>query len=392
MKKQNLRLLLIALAVAIVCMTPIVARAAVTEDEMAVINKGNNEYIIYIEKYLNTEFKYAFTTDNSLTGDKLAYETTVDDKGNNIAYISDASLYGENAIYMFVKTTDENGVPSYEKTEVKLTNEKVVISDSELSYVEDTSSRIPVLSEKNGADLYEEYVIDEDGVEKKITRGVVHIDKSAESYNENAKYQYILIKISEDSSKNEYNLMKLAEYTSESEEYKAYYQEYQDDYYNGTAYSSLNIFDKTKSAIEFLDLYNEIIEEANSSNSWLDVTVNENGDLEIAEPEDTKTGDEYMIFLKKSFGNTTRTIHDNENTTYDAHFLICGERHGEVVENEPIKTEKKVVKKVRLPITADNLTLYVIIAVIAVALILVFIRIKRLENKSRRRHGKHSSR
>ena len=95
--------------------------------------------------------------------------------------------------------------------------------------------------------------------------------------------------------------------------------------------------------------------------------------MEIKQPESTEqsngTGDKYIVFLKK--------VAKDGETTVDAQFLQEYYDYAPNAVKEQIKTQETT----RLPITYDSIALIVLLAVVVLALVVVFIRMKRLNKK-----------
>jgi len=117
-----------------------------------------------------------------------------------------------------------------------------------------------------------------------------------------------------------------------------------------------NAYTQIKASKEFIALYNSELEKINQEKKW---NIVEN--LTILQPEEAKTGDQYILFLLK------------DGKINDAHFLTSVREENEEIVNE------KVVSK--LPVTYDNNTLLIVIAIQIIAIVLVALRIKMLKNK-----------
>ena len=112
---------------------------------------------------------------------------------------------------------------------------------------------------------------------------------------------------------------------------------------------------------EFYNLYQELQPKINDS-KWEEV---KNG--EIREPEDTITGDKYIIWLKAD---------SNEEITQDAKFLLCYQ------EEEEEKIKYTPVETVKLPKTYDSIALIVGFGVIIVLIVVVLI-LRKKTNKTK---------
>ncbi len=90
---------------------------------------------------------------------------------------------------------------------------------------------------------------------------------------------------------------------------------------------------------------------------------------EILQPEEARTGDKYIIYLKENV--------DENTTVVDAKFLVC-----EYVPDQGVAKEPKTISEiVKLPVTFDSGTiLFIALGIIVLALVIVAI-IKRTNKK-----------
>jgi len=129
-------------------------------------------------------------------------------------------------------------------------------------------------------------------------------------------------------------------------------------------YEEKDMYSKIEYANEFYNLYNSLIEKA----KWEPVEK----DLIIKQPIEAQKGEQYVVLLKK--------VAQDGTETYDAKFMTSYREDEE--EKIPGKTETKIVQETaKLPITGDSIILFAILAVIVLALILIFVRMKKLQNK-----------
>lgn len=105
---------------------------------------------------------------------------------------------------------------------------------------------------------------------------------------------------------------------------------------------------------EFNTLYNTLVSELAEAD-WKNVEGQE-----ILQPEDTENGDKYVLWI-------------SDGTVIDAQFLTSK------------YVEEKVVEKIttKLPVTYDNNTLLIVLAILVVAIIIVSIRIKSLKKEDK---------
>ena len=121
-----------------------------------------------------------------------------------------------------------------------------------------------------------------------------------------------------------------------------------------------NKYEKVQIDTEFYDLYSKLIENA----KWQEVE-----NMRIEQPESTiegtGTGDQYVVLLKKV---------ENGVETTDVQFLTASYDYEPNVVKEVVATQETT----KLPITYDSIALIVVLAVVVIAIIAVFIKIKRL--------------
>lgn len=112
-------------------------------------------------------------------------------------------------------------------------------------------------------------------------------------------------------------------------------------------YTKLGVYNK------FNTLYSKLSSEL--TDSWEEVA-----DQEILQPEDTENGDKYVLWI-------------NDGTVIDAQFLTSK------------YVEEKVVEKIttKLPVTYDNNTLLIVLAILILAIVVVSIRIKSLKKEDK---------
>ena len=129
------------------------------------------------------------------------------------------------------------------------------------------------------------------------------------------------------------------------------------------SYSNKDVYSK----IEFAKSLSALFSELTSKAKFTKVE-----DMQILQPEDSVKGDEYVVLLKK--------VEDGK-TTYDAKFMTSDRTE---VEPEKEEETKEVKSTALLPKTGDSLVLFIILAVVIVAMIIVFIRMKKLQKKDQK--------
>ena len=337
MKKISIKLLSALAIILFIAVTPMVVLA--TNENISVVSSQPNEYIIYIKDYTDKNFKYAFTSiekDNLQQMDLSYINSIPDGLGNQTALLNlNAKTYEKlksGTIYMWAK--DENEKLILEGVQVDLGSS---FTKENLDLVEKTTKRISVDVADNEAKTIEVRNETIDGVEETASVGTVSItDKDAKK----STYYYERVKVSE--SAEDAKLMELAEKMNKE-------------------YDEMDMYSKIQIAEKFYRQYSSIMRNVN----WQKVE-----DLKIQQPEASVAGDKYIVYLKK--------VAKNGDITFDAQFLTAEEDYKPNVKKEQVVTQETT----RLPITYDSIALIVILAVVVIALIVVFIRMKKLNNKN----------
>lgn len=319
-------------AVLIVILVALIIPANVfaTEANIQVVKTEDNNYIIYVKDLANTEFKFAIATTEDATETELDYINSVtdgDEEENQVALIEKTKV-NSGTNYIYIKTDAGTTINAVDFSE----NSVQIFDIKKMQMVETTTNRIRTelltnLEERN------EVV---DGIQYTQTVGGLKIVDE-----ENATYFYESVKLP-------------AEKYSELKELA--------DKLN-SEYESKDMYSKIEFAKEFYNLYEELINQA----TWESVD-----NMEIRQPSDAQKDEQYVVLLKK--------VAENGTETYDAKFMISYREDEE--EKIPGRTETKVVQETtKLPITGDSIVLFGVLAVIVIALILVFVRMKKLQSK-----------
>lgn len=303
---------------------------AATENETTVskiiLKKAENAYMIYYKDICNAEFEFAFATskDAKTLDFTSSAKDQVTDEGLNIAYITEATLatYFADSDVAYVWIRDVNDNILVEADEINLNN---VLDDEMIELVDTTTKRITNI---DTTQKHETNAII-DGVDTTVTIGKVVIEPK-----ENATYSYELVKVSEENADAK-KLFEVAEKIQAGTE---------------NTYESLSLTE------EFYNLYMQTIPKAE------DWTLVENN--EILQPENTKDGDKYVVWIKEDIKNNTGKV----DTTIDAKFLICEYEY----EQGKDEIEETIIETVKLPVTFDNGTiLFIALGIIVIALIIV---------------------
>ena len=305
-----------------------------TNENISVVNSAENNYIIYIKGYTDKNFKYAFSNNANPKEMDLSYINSISDlRGNQAAFI-DAKTYEKlfkesQPIFMWAKDEEENLI--LERVQLDFTNS---LTKENIDTVEKTTKRITVeIAETKAATDSTNPIREEDveGVKETAKVGYVKITD-----NKDATYYYQRIKTTD--SAEVAKLMELSEKI------------------NGE-YDDMDMYEKVQINEEFYKLYSKLVNGA----EWQEVT-----NKEIRQHEASVAGDKYIVFLKK--------VNNNQEVTVDAQFLTAYDDY----QPNVVKEQKITQETTKLPITYDSIALIVILAVVVVALVVVFIRMKKL--------------
>ena len=311
-------------------LVPMIVLAVTNEENIQIISNTEQgkvtEYIVYIQDLMGTNFASAVSNSEGTPEQNLDFVTAKDGEGNYVAQI-DANAVTGDTTYLYVKYNQDN----QEKTDVIKLDLSKALDKTDMEYVENTTKRIGTDTVKDLVEIDEEI----NGVQTKLTVGGLKITDT-----DNATYQYQLTKVTDNTPYS--RLFTLA------------------NELNAGDYKNKDMYLKLQLASEFYNLYNQLINEA----TWTDVANNE-----IRQPNDAEIGDQYVVLIRK-------TAEDGTVTT-DAK-LMESALQKEDRENQ----EKRVVQETaKLPITGDSIVLFVALAIVVIALIIVFVRMKKLNKK-----------
>ena len=334
MKSSKLKLML---AMAVLFITIMISTSVLATNEgVQILEKSEKEYIIYLANHLDTAFEFAYSNDKDAVKEELTYKASATDTQqedqNYIAYV-DSQIYdtyfGKTA-YLWARTLD--GEYFAEGVAIDLTQ---AVDDAEVELANNITKIIEVNTQNTVTT--EEMIND---VRTTITVGKVDVLEEGITY-------YQLIKA--ESSQAYKDFMKIAKQIDENR-------------------IDNNMYAKLEVASQFVALYNQLVPQVKDS-QWMAVENNV-----ILQPEDADDDEEYVLWLKTENG---------EETKIDAQFLTCFRD-----EKREVISEKVVTK---LPVTADDPTLFIILGVLVVALVVVSIlrlRAKK-DTTGKRRASKH---
>ena len=327
MKNSSFKVVGIILAIILaIAIMPSFVKAAEINTNAVILEKASGEKIIYIKDLNSTEFKYAFS--DSQDDSSLVYKTCLtDSNGEKVASLESGKTYK----YMFI--TEE------EKTSVIELDSLKSITEEEISNVEQLTKIISVKTDESKS----ESSTAEDGTTITKTRGKIVITEEGDY-----KYQYQLIEILDTNGSTETLNQTAVELYDELVVLE----------------NAETMYDKLVAEITIRDDYAELLENA----TWTDVK-----DMEILQPENSQKGEKFIVLIQKlQAGNVVES---------DIQFMTCDRADDADVEYTNTTITKTIEKKTALPITGENLALYIILAVIIVAIVIVAIRMRYLKGK-----------
>ena len=317
----------------ILMLVPMIVLAVTNEENIQIISntdeQGDTEYIVYIQDLMGTNFASAISDSADTLEQNLDFVTAKDREGNYVAQI-DANAVTGDTTYLYVKYNQDG----QEKTEKITLDLSKALDKTDMEYVENTTKRIGTKTVKDLIEVNEEI----NGVQTTLTVGGLQITDT-----DNATYEYQLTKVEKDTPYS--RLFALA-----------------NQLLNEASYNAEDMYSKIQLTSEFYTLYNQLIEGA----TW---TAVEN--MEIRQPNDAQINDQYVVFIKK-------TAEDGTVTT-DAKLMVSDLTPYE--EREDVQETRTVQETAKLPITGDSIVLFVALAMVVIALIIVFARMKKLNKK-----------
>ena len=316
----------------IIMLVPMIVLAVTNEKVQIISNtdeQENKEYIVYIQELMQTNFASAISNSQDVSEESLQFVSARDGEGNYVAQIDANAVTGKSA-YLYVKYNQDG----QEKTDVLPLDLSKALDKTEMEYVENTTKRISTETVSDLVDINEEI----DGVQTTHTVGGLKITDT-----DNATYQYQIMKVTEGTS-----YSRLVELANEL---------------NSEIYNQKDMYSKIQLTSEFYTLYNQLME----NTTWEAVN-----NSEIRQPKDPVEGEEYLVFIRK-------TAEDGTVTT-DAKLMVSAFQDEEKVQPESQET-RVVQETAKLPITGDSIILFVALAMVVIALIIVFARMKKLNKK-----------
>lgn len=304
-----------------------------SNENIQILEKNTKDYIIYVKDNLDTDFEFAFSNDMSADKNTLTYYSAETDSpeanANKVAFVNSETVSLFSApTYIWVRVGTNYIL---EGEEINLSK---AINEYDLQKATTITKTIKVDTTKTNT---KEEAIGEKKV--KTTTGKVIL-------TEEGDYSYILI---EEPNSEEY--VKLIDLATRISKFNS----------ETDMYTQIQVYS------EFLNIFNMLA--PNESTEWK--KVNEN---EILQPKDSQDGEKYILWIKQE-ENTTKKQKDAVASTIDVQFLTSYKKYSEEKRIETITT--------KLPVTYDNNTLLVVLAILVFAIIVVCIKIKMLSKKEK---------
>jgi len=311
---------------------PSVILATNEENKIQIYKENEKEYMIYIQNNMNTEFEFAFSNDKNADKTTLTYRISAkdsqeQDESNYVAYtnISLYDTYFQNSsvtTYLWARKVD--GEYFIEGKEVDLLN---AITQEQIDLVNNITKIIKVDTKNT---LTTEEVVDDVNITKTV--GKIDMLEKGENY-----YQFVRLPNNEEYTK----FMQIAEKIAKKKNL--------DDMYL-----------KLEIVKDFITLSQKLSPELDSKD-WIKVK-----DKTILQPEDSKNGEQYIVWLKNEDPN-------KQLTKIDVQFLTCFEDYKPEIINEKVAT--------KLPVTYDNPMLFIVL-IILLALFIIVLLLRAKTNKN----------
>lgn len=309
-------------------LTLVLSTSIQAANESLQIIKSGDDYIIYLDGLEKTKFSFAFS--NTQENEKLKYYSNwTDSNGVNIACIDNQSNIDlTKPIFMFI--TDEKGNLIISAREIDL-NQVLNLKDIE---------KLDSLTKRISVDLSQTVTTNEhvDGITKTKTTGKLVITDSSNYF-----YRYNLQKITEGTEVSNFNNL-----------------------LNDLNNNSGETMSEKIALVKNVDTsFNELVNKA----SWQKVS-----DMTINQPAESKNGDVYLALLQKVDGN-------GNVVESDAQILKCSE----IESQEKVSESIPVKYTTALPITGENLVLYIVFAIILILIVVMIIKIVKSNKKDERK-------
>lgn len=315
MKNSILKLTCIVLiTIFTVALMPIAVRAANNTDGI-LLEKADGSKIIYVKDMKNTEFKYAFSDNEDSSGATFITAS----KDTNDEYVATMEK-DATAKYLFVQT--EGGTNTIEIAKQKTISEDEIKNVEKLTKIigvktTETDSAVSKDGDKTITTINGKIVITDEGTYQYQIFEVVDKNSSTKTPNETAVHLY-----------NQLSKLENAD----------------------------GMYNKLLAEITIRDDYKILINNA----KWEDAKKNE-----IPQPKDSQKDEVFVVIIREA--------KDGKEVRKDVQFMTTSRQDAEGVE----KTSKEVTKKIKLPVTGENLALYIVFGVIILAIIILIVKMRK---------------
>lgn len=308
-------LIIVIIGLAII---PMYSKAVDEAKELIILKKSNGEQVIYIKDMDAIDFKYAFSDSDE---NNLSYTSAVkESNGVNVATLEADKTYK----YMFIKEENKN-------SKVELDSAKIITED-DLKEIESLTKVIEVETAESNSNISKK----EDGTTVTKTTGKIRIKADG-------TYQYEMWEVLDNNnSSKELNQTAVELYDQLSKLEK-----------------ETNMYSKLQTEITIRDDYKKLLEEA----KWEDAT-----NKEIMQPENSQNGEKFVVLIQE--------VKDGKTVKTDVQFMTTAREDAEDVEYTNTVQTKVIEKKTKLPVTGENLVLYIIFGVVIIAIIVLAIKMK----------------
>lgn len=343
MKKISAKRILLILTIQILIITLFQGFSFANNENIQMIKKSEKEFLIYVRSLENKKFQFAFSNSKEADKNNLLFEESALDKkqdGKNIAYINSNiySTFFENKekTFLWIKEGENYKIEGLE------INLEEALSEKEIQDINNITKKIEV---KIGTKkLPDEIDVDGSKIQKEI--GTIKIKN-----NPKYKYSYIIMESEEKTDIEKF--ISLANQINQEDE---------------STYNKLKIYN------DFYELYKKIEPTAEDA-KW---KIAEKNIVEQPQEFNKQDGYQYLVWLKQE---------GNNEEVMDVQIMTCK------AKNTPIYEKQEVIVKTasKLPITGDNIILFVILGVIIVAIVIAVIMKNNNKNKEEKVNEKNEN-
>ena len=328
MKKTTVKLTSAILIIIALAIMPKTVNAA-EKIEGIILEKADNEKIIYIKGMEEKEFKYAFSNEKE-TSNANFITSSKDTNGEYVAFIEGEETYK----YMFIA--------SGENTEIIELSTMKSITENDIKEIENLTKTIKISTNQSNSQITKngDTTVTE-------TQGKIVIE-------DEGAYQFQSIEILDKNN----STAKLNE-------------------------TAVELYNKLQELQKVNKMYDKLLTEITIKEDYESLKENakwENAEnKEILQEQNSQDGEKFLVLIKE--------VKDEKTVRTDVQFMTCRRQDEADVEYTNTTETKIVEKKTELPVTGENLALYIVLAVVVVAIIILVVKMKSENGK----HGKHNA-